>query len=277
MARKTTNTTFNINIPSIPLEKGESIIFKFQMEGNSTGSFTASLGTGALKVSSLAASLGYASTPYPYFSSASIATGSNSNEIISLQNQKYLLCHNWFNYYHFLTETVYKIFATGIKNSDFVFIFPEGIFESSFVEEIINMLEINYIKIPNKQSSIFHFEKLFFVSEKPHCEEFNSEVVRKMKSFFRTKITIKKNDRKIYVSRKAKQRRSFKNHDDVENVFLEFGFEIIYAEDLTFTQQLKLFSEACFIAGLHGAGLTNMIFANEGCQILEIMPMKKKD
>jgi hypothetical protein len=82
MAQKTTTTTFNINIPSTPLNVGEKLIFKFQMEGNTTGSFTASLGTGALKVSSLAASLGYASTPTSYFSSASIATGSNNNEIV---------------------------------------------------------------------------------------------------------------------------------------------------------------------------------------------------
>ena len=82
MAEKTTTTTFNINIPSIPLNVGEKLIFKFQMEGNTTSSFTASIGTGDLKVSSLAASLGYASTPYSYFSSASIATGSNSDEII---------------------------------------------------------------------------------------------------------------------------------------------------------------------------------------------------
>ncbi len=82
MAEKTTTTTFNINIPSTSLNVGEKLIFKFQMEGNSTSSFTASLDTGNLRVSSLAASLGYASTPYPYFSSASIATGSNSSEII---------------------------------------------------------------------------------------------------------------------------------------------------------------------------------------------------
>jgi hypothetical protein len=82
MAQKTTTTTFNINLPSTPLNVGEKLIFKFQMEGNSTSSFTASLDTGNLRVSSLAASLGYASTPYPYFSSASIATGSNSSEII---------------------------------------------------------------------------------------------------------------------------------------------------------------------------------------------------
>jgi hypothetical protein len=82
MAQKTTTTTFNINLPSTPLNVGEKLIFKFQMEGNSTSSFTASLDTGNLRVSSLAASLGYASTPYPYFSSASIATSSNSSEII---------------------------------------------------------------------------------------------------------------------------------------------------------------------------------------------------
>jgi hypothetical protein len=82
MAQKTTTTTFNINLPSTPLNVGEKLIFKFQMEGNSTSSFTASLDTGNLRVSLLAASLGYASTPYPYFSSASIATGSNSSEII---------------------------------------------------------------------------------------------------------------------------------------------------------------------------------------------------
>lgn len=82
MAEKSTTTTFSVNIPSTALTVGEKLIFKFQMEGNTTSSFTASLGPGSLKVSSLAASLGYASTPYSYFSSASIATGSNSNEII---------------------------------------------------------------------------------------------------------------------------------------------------------------------------------------------------
>lgn len=82
MAEKTTSTTFSVNIPSQNLNVGEKLIFKFQMEGNTTGSFTASLGPGSLKVSSLAASLGYASTTFSYFSSASIATGSNSNEIV---------------------------------------------------------------------------------------------------------------------------------------------------------------------------------------------------
>jgi len=59
MAIKTTNTTFNINIPSINLEDGESIIFKLQCENSSVTNFTASIAQGSLKISSLAASTGY--------------------------------------------------------------------------------------------------------------------------------------------------------------------------------------------------------------------------
>ncbi len=82
MAIKTTNTTFNINIPSINLEDGESIIFKLQCENSSVTNFTASIAQGSLKISSLAASTGYTTTNIPFFNSASIALSSNTNEII---------------------------------------------------------------------------------------------------------------------------------------------------------------------------------------------------
>jgi cold shock CspA family protein len=82
MAIKTTNTTFNINIPSVNLEDGESIIFKLQCENSSVSNFTASIAQGSLKISSLAASTGYTTTNIPFFNSASIALSSNTNEII---------------------------------------------------------------------------------------------------------------------------------------------------------------------------------------------------
>jgi cold shock CspA family protein len=84
MAQKITNTTFNINLPSINLEAGEKLIFKFQMESNNVPSsnFTASIAQGSLKVSSLAVATGYTSTNIPFFNSASIVTGSNIDEIV---------------------------------------------------------------------------------------------------------------------------------------------------------------------------------------------------
>jgi cold shock CspA family protein len=84
MAQKITNTTFNINVPSINLEAGEKLIFRFQMEGNDVPSsnFTASIAQGSLKISSLAVATGYTSTNIPFFNSASIVTGSNIDEIV---------------------------------------------------------------------------------------------------------------------------------------------------------------------------------------------------
>jgi cold shock CspA family protein len=82
MAIKTTNTTFTIDIPSRNLEAGQKLVFKFKCENTSTNNFTASLGQGSLKVSSLAASVGYTTTPRSFFNGPAITTGSNSNEIV---------------------------------------------------------------------------------------------------------------------------------------------------------------------------------------------------
>lgn len=76
------NYTFNINKTAEPLILGDKLTFKLILSGSSTSNFTASIETGNLTIGSVAASTGYATTNCPYLDSASISTGSNSNEII---------------------------------------------------------------------------------------------------------------------------------------------------------------------------------------------------
>jgi cold shock CspA family protein len=75
-------TTFAIDKTAEPLVKGDKLTFKLILSGSSTSNFTASIETGNLTIGSVAASTGYATTNCPYLDSASISTGSNSNEII---------------------------------------------------------------------------------------------------------------------------------------------------------------------------------------------------
>lgn len=88
MAQKITNTTFTINAPSVALTEGEKLIVKFRMTGNTVPSsnFTASIGQGNLRISSLAASTGYTTVsilpPTQAFPSASMADTNNTNEIV---------------------------------------------------------------------------------------------------------------------------------------------------------------------------------------------------
>jgi capsular polysaccharide biosynthesis protein len=55
-------------------------------------------------------------------------------------------------------------------------------------------------------------------------------------------------------------------------------FELIYPEQLSFAQQIQLFSETQVLCGVGGAALTNAIFGRGNClQILEICPLAWKD
>lgn len=76
------------------------------------------------------------------------------------------------------------------------------------------------------------------------------------------------NNRKIYISR-SKSRRSIPNEMLLEGYLKSIGYEIVYAEDFSFLEQIKIFSQARTIIAPHGAGLTNAIWS-EGARIMEI-------
>ena len=78
----TSTHTFNINKTAEPLVQGDKLTFKLILSGSSSSNFTSSISQGNLTIGSVAASTGYATTNCPYLDSASISTGSNSNEII---------------------------------------------------------------------------------------------------------------------------------------------------------------------------------------------------
>jgi len=81
----TFSETFDINQSSVPLNLGDKLVFKLILYSTTTNNFTASISQGNLTINSTAAATGYATTACSYLSSASIATGSNSNEIVFSQ------------------------------------------------------------------------------------------------------------------------------------------------------------------------------------------------
>lgn len=67
---------------------------------------------------------------------------------------------------------------------------------------------------------------------------------------------------RIFVSRSQRyQRRTCRNAQQVESVFAERGFTIVYPEDLDLSEQVGIFRAAKVIAGFGGSGLFNMMFA----------------
>ena len=75
---------------------------------------------------------------------------------------------------------------------------------------------------------------------------------------------------KIYVSRIG-TRRSIHGEELIAEHLANQGFRILRAENLTFKEQIHLFSNAKTLIGVHGAGLTNGIWAPQ-TKLIELMP-----
>lgn len=82
--------------------------------------------------------------------------------------------------------------------------------------------------------------------------------------------------RRLYISRQNAQYRRLLNEAQIQARLLANGFEIVRPETLSFAQQLELFSGASAIVGPTGAGMTNMVFAPQGCRIIVLAGETKR-
>jgi len=73
-------------------------------------------------------------------------------------------------------------------------------------------------------------------------------------------------------SRSNTRKRRVENEPELEERLQSNGFRIVHCENISFRDQVGIFSGAKFIVGLHGAGLSNMVWADPPCKVLEIFP-----
>lgn len=86
----------------------------------------------------------------------------------------------------------------------------------------------------------------------------------------------KKAERNIFISRKNLKAARLGNESEVVGLFGKYGFEIIYAEELTYMDQVSLFHQAKCVAGASGAALTNIVYCQPGATVVCIIPEEYK-
>lgn len=102
-----------------------------------------------------------------------------------------------------------------------------------------------------------------------------SIVYPNIKKYIANNVSEKK---KVFISRKnafreqqAVEQRSM-DHEKLESIFKDIGFEIVYAENFeNFIDQINYFNNVEVLAGLTGAGMTNMIFMNPGSKVIQLI------
>ena len=76
-----------------------------------------------------------------------------------------------------------------------------------------------------------------------------------------------KNQHNVYISRGRATKRKILNENVLNPILEKYKFKIVFAEDLSYKDQVNLFLNAKTIISAHGSGLTNIIFSQNATVI----------
>lgn len=116
--------------------------------------------------------------------------------------------------------------------------------------------------------------EIVYISEKISGELFSSFDLDILRQNF-NQYLIKSERQNIFISRKDISgtkyvTRGVNLKNSIEEIFINKGFKIVYFEKMSLFEQISLSHNANVIAGFHGAGLANIIWASPGTRIIEI-------
>lgn len=200
--------------------------------------------------------------------------GKGEGVVLLNDTERYLHIHHWFNYYHWLTETLVRLWEVKENVLDYTLLLPEGLREINFVKESLETFGVKKIRWV-KEGVPVQVKNLTLVQNKPYCNKYDPVQMRQMGNFFRNYLAAHPQAHedfgdKIFITRKKAERRKMKNEKEIENLLTAYGFKMVALEDYTLLQEISIMSKAKYLIGMHGAGLTNMLFMPPGGNVLEL-------
>ena len=193
-----------------------------------------------------------------------------------LPKGKYLVVHTiWSdNYNHWLSEAVQRLYILKeyLKDdfSNYTIILPISHNKKYIIDSLtiigiskIHFLPLNTYAIASKVASC---------TLAAIVGNYRPETMSAIRSDFYKHLNIvpTKPKRNIYVSRKKADKRFLINEDEVINLVTKYGFEVAMFETMTLSEQVATMADTKNLVALHGAGLTNMMFMQQGGNVLEM-------
>jgi capsular polysaccharide biosynthesis protein len=174
---------------------------------------------------------------------------------------------NWtWMYFHWLTDALTRLIASENYLDSHKVILPASYEQFSFISESLEFLGYSIYWL--KEDVRLNVKELILPSHTASPGNFNDEILKKVRSKF--SIRESSNSRLIYISRAKATQRHVENEVELIDLLVSYGFEIHVFEEYSFVKQVELMNETSVLIGLHGAGLTNMLFMNSGGKVMEI-------
>jgi len=175
------------------------------------------------------------------------------------------------NYFHFYNDVLSKLFFLpqhGIDVNEIPVIISKKLWDkqyfqfyyanSDFLKSLIWIVQDN---------QYIHCDSAIFCKPLTHRKDLWAGILSRFKE-----LSISSGNKKVFLTRNKSRLRFIENMDEIEIISKTFGFITIDTDSLSASEQITLFSSTKFLIGIHGAGLTNMVFRKEKCHVLELFP-----
>ena len=189
---------------------------------------------------------------------------------------KSIFIHDFWTegYFHWHTEALAKLFfiQQKLSSDEYKLIIPAHYLGFKYIQESLAFLGYglhNIIQV--QESSIYKCADITNCNLFSTSGNYNSSIIRGLAEKLQAQVTSVSNQNKyIYISRSKVQKRRIVNEAAVKELMLFLGFQIVYPESLSYSEQIELFKSAKWLVTIHGAGLTNMMFMTPESNILEL-------
>jgi capsular polysaccharide biosynthesis protein len=208
---------------------------------------------------------------------ALLRTGRPSTESIpSLTGTVVPFCPRYPNYYHWMIETVPKLRYVEeyerVTDDNVTLLVPDD--APSFVDETLNLLGCPASKIERATASVYQVNDLLVPAfPEPRADDYRWIRDRVLDSS--PSRATDPRDHNVYISRSNAIERRVVNEPEVVSMLREYDFESYKLEEQSLATNARLFAEADVVVAPHGAGLTDIIFA-EDCAVVELFGSKVK-
>lgn len=195
------------------------------------------------------------------------------NDPIMLEGCWTSITSNWSrgdNYYHWMLDSLTRLLVREKLPENAKILLPNCI--HNFVKETIELIglddEVTWIK-----PGSYICENYYFCPPLAPTGYYNplgyDWLTNKFSSYFEPP------DRtfKVFLTRRNTVRLP-KNIKEIEAILASHGFNIIDAGEHTVLEQIKLISKSTVVVGLHGAAMTNLLWASPNIKVLELFESK---
>lgn len=182
------------------------------------------------------------------------------------------------SYYHWFTESLPRLYLQDYFPSVPMLV-PDKLRDWQL--ESLRLLGIPGERMVPLSKGCYEVDQLYFPSFPAYAKFTNdwtfasaAQPLRWLREEFCGKQQLRK-DKRVYISREGVAHRRIINEDLVMRALEREGVLIVNAINLSIAEKISTFKDAALIIGVHGAGLTQTIFAPQQANLVEVLDPAK--